>query len=211
LQQVIDIMGRTLEVFDDDHLVRYWTLPLSISSNSEFLTKFFDFLKIPAFGFGDERSGGTSVTPFFSDRPCNGFQEVLTRYSELTPQIKLAAPTTFAPLIKETIKIVKKTKEYHILLIIADGEVSTSELESTAAAIVEASSYPISIIMVGVGDGPWEAMEEFDDGLPERKFDNFQFVNFHECLIKYDGLDVAFVRFIQSKVYSLKDSSLITR
>jgi len=165
-QTVISVLGRTLAVFDDDNL-------------------------IPVYGFGDSRTTDKSVFPLQPD-PCQGFEGVINIYQQIVPHIKLSGPTSFAPLIYEAIKIVRKSKSYHILVIVADGQV-TKEKE-TIDAIVACSQFPISIIMIGVGDGPWDTMREFDDKLPQRQFDNFQFVPFHETMLKYNGNEILFAR-----------------
>ena len=44
----------------------------------------------------------------------------------------------------------------------------------------------------GVGDGPWEVMEEFDHRLPKRVFDNFRFVDYHKATYKARNPDQTF-------------------
>ncbi|XP_020213523.1 E3 ubiquitin-protein ligase RGLG2 [Cajanus cajan] len=170
-EQAISIIGKTLSSFDEDNL-------------------------IPCFGFGDASTHDQEVFSFCpDDRFCHGFEEVLERYRELVPQLKLAGPTSFAPVIEMAITIVEQSGgQYHVLLIIADGQVTRSvdtghgqlsaQEKKTVEAIVKASEYPLSIILVGVGDGPWDMMKQFDDNIPARAFDNFQFVNFTEIMSK---------------------------
>ncbi|XP_058112971.1 E3 ubiquitin-protein ligase RGLG1-like isoform X2 [Magnolia sinica] len=170
-ERAISIIGRTLSAFDEDDL-------------------------IPCFGFGDASTHDQEVFSFFPDgRPCNGFEEALSRYREIVPHIRLSGPTSFAPIIETAIGIVEKSRgQYHVLLIIADGQVTQSvdmdrghlspQERDTISAIVKASDYPLSIVLVGVGDGPWDMMRQFDDNIHARSFDNFQFVNFTEIMAK---------------------------
>lgn len=170
-EQAISIIGKTLSAFDEDNL-------------------------IPCFGFGDASTHDQDVFNFYpEERSCNGFEEVLTRYREIVPRLRLAGPTSFAPIIEMAITIVEQSGgQYHVLVIIADGQVTRSvdtqhgqlspQEQKTIDAIVKASEYPLSIILVGVGDGPWDVMREFDDNIPARAFDNFQFVNFTEIMSK---------------------------
>ncbi|KAF0903140.1 hypothetical protein E2562_025725 [Oryza meyeriana var. granulata] len=170
-EQAISIIGRTLSAFDEDNL-------------------------IPCFGFGDASTHDQEVFSFYPEnRPCNGFEEALERYREIVPTLRLAGPTSFAPIIETAIGIVDSTGgQYHVLLIIADGQVTRSvdtqsgqlspQERDTIDAIVKASQFPLSIVLVGVGDGPWDMMHQFDDNIPARSFDNFQFVNFTDIMSK---------------------------
>ncbi|XP_053373618.1 copine family protein 1-like [Mercenaria mercenaria] len=153
-QEVICILGETLEPLDDDGI-------------------------IPSFGFGGkDNMENKSIFPLKGEGNCDGFLDVLETYNTITPTIELGGPSNFAPLIENAINIVTRTKQYHILVIVGNGKVDNEE--EAMEAIVKASNYPLSIVVIGVGDGPWKNMNDFDDKLPRRVFDNFQFVEFHK-------------------------------
>lgn len=152
-QETIKILAKTLEKFDDDG-------------------------RIPMYGFGESRTKSTKVMSF-GNRPCYRFDDCLRTYNSIIEGITLSGPTSFAPIIYKSLEIICQNWGYHILVIIADGQI-TNPTNQTDEAIRIASKFPLSIIVVGVGDGPWEKMEEYDDRIKGREFDNFQFVEFNK-------------------------------
>lgn len=162
---------------------------IAIQSLGEILEPFDDDKMIPAFGFGDIRTKqGLIFSLHPENQSCHGFEEVLQRYRTIVPHVTMCGPTSFSPIIRRAIQIVQETGDYHILVIVTDGGVN--DIEATEQSIVYASNYPLSIVVIGVGDGEvynkktkestFPTMNKFDNQLTDRHFDNYQFVNFNE-------------------------------
>ena len=86
-------------------------------------------------------------------------------------QVALSGPTCFAPVIEAATVVAdqsfRQSMTYTILLIITDGCIN--DYNETANAIVAASDKPLSIIIVGVGNADFSAMDDLDgDGRPLR-------------------------------------------
>ena len=84
-------------------------------------------------------------------------------------------------------QVTQTNQRYHIMVILTDGIIN--DMAQTIDEIVRASSLPLSIIIIGVGDADFSAMDVLDaddDPLYSRKFkkhadsDIVQFVPFNQ-------------------------------
>ncbi|KAH8851480.1 Copine-8 [Schistosoma japonicum] len=123
----------------------------------------------PSFGFGACIPPDNNVSHCFPlnghmDNPyCKGIQGAMAAYAHSLRTVKFHGPTNFAPIINTVASIARQSvdgSQYSILLILTDGIIS--DLPQTKAAIVNASSLPLSIIIVGVGPANFDEMEELD-------------------------------------------------
>ena len=83
-------------------------------------------------------------------------------------KIYFACPTYFAPIINKIVNDIKLRKDildYQLLMVLTDGMIQ--DLEDTIEALVEGSFYPLSVIIIGIGDYDFSKMEQLDgDEIP---------------------------------------------
>ena len=123
----------------------------------------------PALGFGARVPPTGQVSHEFfltlTDSPfCAGIDGLLSAYYNSLYNVQLYGPTNFSPVINHVAKFAQAylsdPSNYFVLLIITDGIIT--DLEETKRSIINASKFPLSIIIVGVGSEDFSAMDELD-------------------------------------------------
>ena len=121
---------------------------------------------ITAYGFGakvNKRVSHDFNLNLTEDANCEGIIGVLQAYYRAANFVEFFGPTNFSPIINKISSVAEQQDtidKYHILLILTDGQISDMGL--TKKALIRASKLPVSIIIVGVGNGNFESMVELD-------------------------------------------------
>ncbi|CAG7833487.1 unnamed protein product [Allacma fusca] len=140
----------------------------AIEAVGTILEDYNEVTSFPTYGFGARIPPKGVISYDFNvnlteDPNCGTVPGVLEAYRHCLTQIQLYGPTNFAPIIKNVATIASNSKagqDYYVLVIITDGVIS--DMAKTKKEIVAASSFPLSIIIIGVGEADFDAMEELD-------------------------------------------------
>ncbi|GBB89250.1 hypothetical protein RclHR1_15930002 [Rhizophagus clarus] len=126
--------------------------------------------KFPVYGFGakfnKELSHAYPLNNNKDDPEVEGVEGILKVYSKAMETIELFGPTNFSPIIDQTAAKIQREIDngndnvYYILLIITDGVVTA--MEPTIRAIINAGKFPLSIVIVGVGNADFTNMKILD-------------------------------------------------
>ena len=113
--------------------------------------------KYDVYGFGAEILGNFkkifNLNGTDDDPSIKGIDNIISEYKKTVNRVDFSGNTYFAPIIKKIKKKLEIDKgndfNYHILLIISDGLIH--DIDQTIDSIIEASKFPISFIIIGIG------------------------------------------------------------
>ncbi|CAG8747261.1 15318_t:CDS:1, partial [Racocetra fulgida] len=136
--------------------------------------------QISVYGFGGRFYGSAIASHNFlltsdGSSHATGISRAIDTYKHSLKNVNLSGPTNFSPIIRTISNNLKElgsiqNNVYVILLIITDGIIS--DLDNTIEAIMDATIYPLSIVIVGVGNANFGNMKLLADQLLKRKWDS---------------------------------------
>ena len=177
-EKAIDSCVRKMSYYDDDDLYPVYGFGAILKENAPTNDPVSMCFSI---NFNEENPNIKSV------------DNILYEYKKCIEKITQSGPTFFAPIINKIIDNIKKQNdilEYQVLMFLTDGVID--DMDDTIDALVEGSYYPLSVIIIGIGDGEAEngfkKMEQLDgDDIPlvnrkgiKRMRDLVQFVQFNK-------------------------------
>ena len=124
--------------------------------------------KVPMLGHGVHHAFPMNMN--LDDPTVAGVKGIIDAYTSGIQKITLNGPTILGDILNLTENKVRQFSNphnYHILLIFTDGQVN--DLEECIAKVIELSMLPVSVIIIGLGNGPFDGMEVLDcDGTDAR-------------------------------------------
>ncbi|MFK7824032.1 MAG: hypothetical protein AB8G05_07745 [Oligoflexales bacterium] len=158
-------------------------------------------------GFGDERSigdiNGVSLVSS-AKKPAIGLYGVLKAYRSYRKSCYMSGPTSFSGPIRIASQQAIKNRRHTLLIILTDGALSSGIAQrETIESLASASKTPLSILIIGVGDGTErertglfpglqrfkeiKALQDSHDAFRLRiknnlKFDNVNFINANDYI-----------------------------
>jgi hypothetical protein len=123
--------------------------------------------KLPIGQYQNRLSHCFSLTGDHNQPVVRGVHELFRAYANTVKSVVFWGPSLFAPLINTVATLVRERnspfgpcRDYTILLIITDGQIM--DMDDTKKAIVDASTLPLSILILGVGSDDFSSMAELD-------------------------------------------------
>ena len=131
------------------------------------IVAYYDYDQLfPCFGFGAKING--QVAPLFNlnfqqDPNINLVENIIGAYHNAINVVQLWGPTNFGPIIRTMNQIIRSENnklKYHILMILTDGMID--DIDATIDELVDGSSLPLSVIIIGVGRADFSSMTVLD-------------------------------------------------
>ena len=128
---------------------------IALKSVSEILLNYDTDKQVPVYGFGAQVRGEVNhcfALNFNEDQPSvDNIEGIMKVYNDGIRKITLSRPTNFSPIISKAARMAKEANVDQI----------------NQQYFIRASTYPLSIIIVGIGSADFENMEKLDgdDGM----------------------------------------------